>query len=174
MTDDRPERSKAKPGLAVDRFDPSLAHQGILPGAVALDPMTQKHPDCAALIPGQEVLRAFDSGIVPAKRPDASAHARDRPASALLDHGEGVLAEQIPEREVRRRAGDSPANRPSKGGSLAEPNCLCRVPQSIGVGFGGAAMEGTYLRVGQPLVEVGVHGSSEANRCAPGTSRAAG
>ena len=50
MTENGPERPKTKPGLAIDRFDPSLAHQGILPGAVALDPMTQEHPDRAALI----------------------------------------------------------------------------------------------------------------------------
>src|SRR3954467_9864690 len=100
MSDDRPQRPKSKSRLAIDGLDPPLAHQGAFFGAVALDPMRQKHPDRARLVPGQEVLRALDPGVVAAQGPDPPAHSRYRPASALIDHGEGVPAEQLPEQEL--------------------------------------------------------------------------
>ncbi len=160
MPDDCPQRPKAKAGLAIDRFDPRLAHQGVSLWALRLDPVSQKHPDRAALVPGQEVVRTFDPRVVPPKRPDSPAHARNRPTSPFVDHGERVLPEQIPEQEIRRGAGDPPAHRPSQGGGVTEPDRLCRMPQSTGVGFGGEAVAGAYLWIGKPFIEVGVHGSS--------------
>src|SRR6185312_5245886 len=64
MSDDRPQRPKAKTGSAIDRFDPRLADQSVSLWALRFDPVSQKHPDRAALVPGQEVLRAFDPRVV--------------------------------------------------------------------------------------------------------------
>ena len=65
MSDDCPQRPKAKAGLAIDRSDPRLAHQGVSLWALRLDPVSQKDPDRPALVPGQKVVRAFDPGVIP-------------------------------------------------------------------------------------------------------------
>src|SRR5512144_21871 len=85
VADNCPQRPDAKARLTIDRFDPCLAHERVLPGAVRLDPMSQEDPDRASLLPGQEVVRTLDSRIVPPQRPDSPAHARNRPASPLSD-----------------------------------------------------------------------------------------
>jgi hypothetical protein len=130
MSDDRPQRPKAEAGLAIDRFDAGLAHKGVL---------------CC-------------TRVVPPKRPDSPAHTRNRPARPLIDRGERVPPEQVPAQEVRGGAGNSPARRPSKLGRVAEPDRLCACHRRSASDFCREAVAGSHLWVGQPFIEVRVHG----------------
>src|SRR5204863_1882798 len=108
------------------------------------------------LIPSRKIVRALDPRVVAAQGPDPATETGRRPLLTLLDHGERVAAKKVPVREIGRRFGYAPADRPSERWCLAGPDALGGMPQCRAVRSRETAVASADLWLGKPLVELKV------------------